>query len=896
MRDPGDSERALHGERALYAEYRRFIEGEPLARALRIAVIVLFVIQTVFIWVDHLFYPELFSLFLPVRLALNAALAVIYFGTATRFPLASAYATAWAGGAMLLTVVHGTGGPASGYYMGLVLLFMGIGVLSPLTTRQAAVLEGSLFAAYAALPWLTGAEIPWQTFGLHLFFLGSAAFGGVMSCMLFDRMRFADFRQRREIEQARDELKSLDREKSRFTANVHHELRTPLTLTLAPLEAMLAGDFGDVSPLQRDTLTTMHTNAQRLLRLINDLLDLAKVEGQQLALTRVPAHAGELIEGLVRGARPLAERKGVTLESVGLAELPTVNVDRSALEKVAVNLIGNALKFTDAGGRVEVRGTPAPDGGVHLVVSDTGIGLPRDQLDRIFDRFAQVDASATRQHEGTGIGLALAHELVSLHGGRIWAESEGPGRGTQLHVTLPFGEPDAEPEEAVLQDEAGATSTLIEIKRNVERSAFENRVADEESFEGSAPEDAPRVLVAEDNADMRKLFAVLLGREYRVRLTRNGREALEAAREEAPELILTDVMMPEMSGIELCRAIKNDPATAGIPLVLVTSKAEREMKVEGLELGADDYVTKPFHPRELLARVRSLVRLRQLQAQVEEHNVLLVHTNQELSDALGELKETSSQLVQAERLAAVGELASGIAHEANNPMNFASNAVRALEAQFEAGGDLDTESVAELFQIAEEGLERTRRLVGDLRDFASPGQAARSDVDVRSGLDSTLRLVAHSLRDEGIALETDLADRVPTLYGDARALNQVFLNLLKNATEALDGRGGTVAVSLRTEAGSIVVRVSDDGPGIAPEAQEHLFEPFYTTKSAGRGTGLGLSISQRIASDHGGSITVESSEGTGTTFTVRLPVPDGTGNGAANGPADGPGQGDAHAA
>jgi signal transduction histidine kinase len=908
----------------LYQEYRRAIEGEPLTRALRVAVIVLFVIQTVFILVDHLFYPELFARFLPVRLGLNAVLAVIYFWTSRTHPLPSAYATVFAGGAMLLSVVHGTGGPASGYYAGLVLLSMGIGVLSPLTAGQAGIASGSLFAVYAALPFITGVPIPWQTFGLNLFFLAAAVFVGVMSCMLFDRMRFADFQQRREIERARDELKSLDREKSRFTANVHHELRTPLTLTLSPLEAMLSGEFGAVSELQRGYLETMHTNAQRLLKLINNLLDLAKIEGQQLRLARRPTQLRDVVVALVRGALPLAERKGVVLEASGFDELPVVNVDREAIDKVVVNLVGNALKFTDRGGRIEVTGEPAAGGGVHLVVADTGVGLPADQLDRIFDRFAQVDASATRRYEGTGIGLSLAKELVDLHGGRIWAESEGVGCGSRLHVTLPVGEADAETQEEVLETASGALALggslramarderlesdlqLVEVRRTVERSEFADEQSDAEAVAAGAPAGAPVVLVAEDNADMRRLLAFLLSREFQVRLASNGREALELVREQAPDLILTDLMMPEMSGTELCREVKADPDTAGIPVVLVTSKAEREMKVEGLELGADDYITKPFHPRELMARVRSLVNLRRLQEALADRNELLERTNENLGAALAELQEASTQLAQSEQLATVGELAAGVAHEVNNPINFAMNALQTLRtyvadirsvADLEAAIDwtdpdrarrqvaglekrrreLDMDETAdalgELVGIVVEGLERTRRLVGDLRDFAAPSQGGRAGVDLRAGLESTLQLMAYAMRQAGARLETELAAGVARVAGDARALNQVFLNLLKNATEALDGTGGVVCVRLGQEGSWVVIEVRDDGPGVPSESRERLFEPFFSTKGAGRGTGLGLSICRRIVSEHGGSIRVDSSHGVGTSFTVRLPVP-----------------------
>jgi signal transduction histidine kinase len=339
--------------------------------------------------------------------------------------------------------------------------------------------------------------------------------------------------------------------------------------------------------------------------------------------------------------------------------------------------------------------------------------------------------------------------------------------------------------------------------------------------------------------------------------------------------------------------------------VLVTSKAERDMKIQGLELGADDYVTKPFHPRELLARVRGLARLRRLQ---EEAAV----RNRQLERALAELRETGVRLVQTERLAAVGELAAGIAHEANNPINFASNALRELARRVadlgafagqlaridwgdpealrasaaglaklreELGIDELAESVAELVGIAGEGLERTQRLVGDLRDFAAPGEAARRPVDLRRGLASTIQLVRPALRQSRIRIELrlDLDPELPPVEGDPRALNQVFLNLLKNAAEALEGRGGNVWVSARREGDAVRVEVRDDGPGIDPAELLLVFEPFHTTKPAGRGTGLGLAISRRIVSEHGGTLEVESSPGAGARFTVRLPLQGGAG-------------------
>jgi signal transduction histidine kinase len=702
----------------------------------------------------------------------------------------------------------------------------------------------------------------------------------------------------------------------------------------------------------------MQANGLRLLKLINNLLDLAKVESEQLSVRRVPLEVARVVGEVVDGARGLAERKGLGLEARVASGLGIVNADPDALEKVLVNLLGNALKFTEEGSvSVELEsasaetwaraaasgtlsgsgtgpreegageGAPGDRPGVHLVVRDTGAGIPHEQLHKVFDRFAQVDGSATRRHEGTGIGLSLVKELVELHGGRVWAESEGLGHGAAMHVVLPVGEPDGEADEEVLLGADGQQSftaaasfkglaaevgvdldaaRLADMERTVERHEGARPEATEIDLSDlpTHPPGTPEVVIAEDNPEMRRLLAMLIGREFRVRPARHGAEALTFVRERAPELVVTDVMMPEMSGTELCDAIKRDPATRGVPVMLVTSKAEREMKIEGLELGAEDYVTKPFHPRELMARVRALVRLRSLQEELAASNDTLARSNADLAQALADLKEAEVQLVQAERLAAVGELSAGVAHEVNNPLNFARNALATLRgtvedvqgfagrlsaldpadpAQLEALArekealrlDDAAADLAELIGIVTEGLDRTAKLVAELRDFAAPARRSRGQVDVAAGLQGTLRLLGHRLREAQAELETDLPRGLPAVDGDAGALNQVFLNLLKNAAEALEGQGGgPLHVAARTEGSWLVVEVRDGGPGMDEATQARLFEPFFTTKEAGRGTGLGLSICQRIVAEHGGRIAVVSAPREGTTFTVRLPAAD----------------------
>ena len=908
-----------------FEAYRREFRGERLPGYARLGAAVAFAINTAFVALDWLSYPEHFELFSGLRVVLNVLFAGVYFFGSEAAPRLSIWSVCLALGGAMLAMIFATGGPESRYFAGLILLFVAMGVLMPLSGWESAGICGAILAPFLLSPWLHGGEVDWAVFRVHAVFLVSAAVESVASCAYLEHMRFKDFRQRMELKEARDHLEGLDKAKSRFTANVHHELRTPLALTLAPIEGMLAGDFGAITDVQRQYLKTAEVNAVRLLKLINNLLDLAKLENQQLELNRRCFAPADVVERLVQGARPLAERKGIELALACSPRLSELYADPDALEKIVVNLVGNALKFTPRGGRIEVLLEPETEqGGMLLRVVDSGAGIPPEQLERVFDRFAQVDTSSTRKHEGTGIGLSLCRELTELHEGRIWAESGGEGCGTTMCVWLPEGTPQASQrgEEEVLETAEGqslsARRSLDALETEMDFDAAPAEEADatpssepdtlyQPSTGERAGEDAPEIVVADDNGDMRDLLDHLLGREFRIRLARNGREALEAVRARAPDLVLTDVMMPEMSGTELCRELKGDEETARIPVILLTSKAERSMKIEGLELGADDYVTKPFHARELQARVRSLVRQRRLQAEVEDRNRRLEAASLRAESALTELKEAQVQLVQHERLVVVGELAAGVAHEANNPLNFAANAMRAFLSSLEdveavaheivglrdgsvddAGPAIDKlkraceerdfdnslESLRELAVIIDEGLSRTGKLVGDLRDFAGRGRSDRETVDLRAGLQSTLQLMSYAFRKAEIEVDVEFRDGAPFVWADARALNQVILNLLKNAMHAMKDRPGTIRVELSGTENEAVLRIQDQGHGIPAELQAKVFEPFRTTKGSGQGTGLGLSISRKILQEHGGSLELVESSDAGTTFELRIPVPD----------------------
>lgn len=392
-----------------------------------------------------------------------------------------------------------------------------------------------------------------------------------------------------------EKLTELDRAKSRLFANVSHEFRTPLTLIMGPLRAVLDGRHGALNPSLREQGELMLRNSQRLLRLINQILDLAKLQAGEVAIDRQPNDLVAFVREVTLAFAPLAERRGIVLVfRTALPEL-VIPFDAGQLEKVLLNLLSNALKFTDVDGRVEVSVNADP-AAAEIAVTDTGVGIRADQLPRIFERFYQGDASSTRPHEGTGIGLALARELVELHGGRIHAESS-PGVGSAFRVHLPR---DAAVEHASAHAPTSPARQLPLVEA-------EERDSGEPAGAADLDEDRTTVLVVDDNRDVRAYVRSILAPSFRVIEAADGISALELARSALPDLIVADVMMPRMDGLELGRALKGDPMTDTIPVVLLTARAAPKDQIAGLETGADAYIVKPFDPGVLEASVANLL-------------------------------------------------------------------------------------------------------------------------------------------------------------------------------------------------------------------------------------------------------------------------------------------------
>lgn len=443
---------------------------------------------------------------------------------------------------------------------------------------------------------------PWYLTGWAYALYGVVACTCLLVISKFERRR-AQARLSRRLEHMElEKLRELDRLKSRFFADISHEFRTPLTLILGPVWQML--DEATTPQLVRP-LRLIRRHAQYLLRLISQLLDLSKLESRKM---RLHATRGNLVHGLEQIVTPfasVAERHGIELvfglsrrtQALGRAE---IYFDSDVLQKILNNLIGNALKFTPSGGGVSVDVQGPQNGFVDIVVADTGVGIPEAELPLVFERFYQVER--TRSREGIGIGLALVKELVDLHHGEIHVESQ-EGKGTTFIIRLRTGKAHLAPDEIVESSAVSALEMHLEPSANLEVEDLEH----EASELVEEPEDETTILIVEDHADVRTFLREHLQRHYRVVEAQNGSEGLGKALAALPDLVLSDVVMPQMNGYELCRALKTNERTCHIPVVLLTAKTMREDKLLGLETGADCYLMKPFDALELLVQVRNLI-------------------------------------------------------------------------------------------------------------------------------------------------------------------------------------------------------------------------------------------------------------------------------------------------
>lgn len=851
---------------------------------LRVGSILTMTLVPVFGVLDWFVMPEHLAFVLTLRAISTAYAFLCFFLTYTRFgtrwssPLSVSLFTLV--GEAISMMIYVDDGYRSPYYAGLMLVVLAAGVVFRWTLLESGVCSSLIYLAYF-VPGLNQYLVLRQnldTFLANNFFLASTIVIVFVAQHFNLQQLWREYRANSElvvmkasVEGACAELRTLDQRKTKFFNNVAHELRTPLTLILATLDGLSSGHASDSPDVRVEQLGTIRVNSQRLLRLITDLLDLGRLEEHFLRLNVKDVALAPLLGDIVEYARPLAARKGIALRLEVEADASEVCADAEKIERVVVNLLANALKFTDPGGQVLVWLRSADDH-VLIDVRDNGKGISKQAQRWIFERFRQADDEVARRYGGTGIGLALAKELVELHGGHISLESE-EGIGSTFTVHLRRGRDHFAPGTV---ERCAADARILHCSICKEPQVWNCHLEERRCYRFislsdatervvQAPEARPtpagaRVLVVEDNLEVQRLLSGQLSDAYSITLVASAERGLDLARAEHPDVIVTDCMMPGMDGVTMLRELRANPATADIPVVMLSANNLESNRTAARDAGADVYLSKPFSAQELRSVVGQLLRRRVQQVGV----------------------------VFREQVKSLEVISAGFAHEIHNPLSYLSNAVHVIQQKLDEIQSVASrqeltvdelrssvlsihERTSRMVAVALTGVKRIQAVVTLVRGYARAGSPRDA---VALSLDELVHEVSRLvMTPDGreVQIISDLATNGIRVRGVPGELEQVIRNLLQNALEAV-GSGGHVWLRTHCDGPWAILEVRDDGPGMPGDVLSRIFTPFFTTKAPGRGMGLGLAISHRLVTNIGGDISVESFVNHGTTFRVHLPI------------------------
>lgn len=690
-----------------------------------------------------------------------------------------------------------------------------------------------------------------------------------------------------QLENLYNRVRDLDRRKSEFFVNVSHELRTPLTLILSCALEMM-GAAGGLFDEQRKAVDVLQRNAQSLLARINELLAMAKQEAGGTAIEYERTDLARLMRAAADSFSILAEQKGVALRVETPPSLD-VYVDHEKMERVVGNLLSNAFKFGSSGGNIVCRLYTAEQSAV-IEVEDNGPGVPAEYRDAVFDRFRQVSAEGGQPPAGTGLGLSIVKDLVESHGGAVTV-SEAPGGGALFRVRLPLELP------------AGVLGVPQPSADPVETTAVAPAATEETGLGGKAAMPAAlagaKVLVAEDHADMRWFIEQTLSPACHVVTAGGGREALARMHEASPDIVITDLMMPDGDGEELIRQVRARREFDAIPILVLTAKPDDALRLRLLRSGAQDYLIKPFSTRELLVRAANLVSAKKLRdllstevSSQEKDVVALVREvldgREQLQRALEELNQRKDELAVyageleqrvRQRTAELNDkneqletFAYTVAHDLRAPLRAMKGFAQALVEDFEGrlGGRAER-YVGEIVTAA----DRMNALIEDLLGYSS---LDRADIQIevtplRFAVEEALTELAPEIKQRGAEIHLDVPDDLPAVAAHPGTLVQVLANLINNAVKFVAPGVRPVVHIGGVDAGDNVrISVRDNGIGIAPEYHDRIFGVFERLHGPRTypGTGIGLAIVARGIARMDGRLGVESQSGTGSEFWFEL--------------------------
>jgi signal transduction histidine kinase len=687
----------------------------------------------------------------------------------------------------------------------------------------------------------------------------------------------------RELDAAVARAKDLE---SQLFASVSHELRTPLALILGPAERLLAGP--DLRDDQRADLEVVARNARTLLKHVGDLLHVARSEAGKLSASYSEVDLAELCRNTGAHFDGFAKDRKVAYTIVAASPI-AAEVDAAKLQRVLLNLLANAFKFTPKGGRVRVAALELTGNRVAVEVADSGPGVPEAERQAVFERFHQREGGSTRRFGGTGLGLAIVKDLVALMGGAVTL-GQAPEGGALLRVEMPSLAP---PGAVVSSTEDSAVMMRSMVHEALDRLRSPSDPPSPALADTGLPSspsvppsfERPLVLVVEDNPDMNRFVAAALAPELRVVSAFDGEQGLAEALRLRPDLIVSDVMMPGLSGDALLAALRARPELDGTPVVVLTAKTDDVLRARLLREGAQDYLNKPFFAEELRARARNLVSMKRAREILQRD---LSTRTRDLEALAGEVAQRRRELTTALESARVArdhaDRASSmktsflrmVSHELRTPLtSLKLNLERLTRTAPAAPQDEMIRKIAasagRLHELIESLLEYARIEGGRLR-------VEEADVDAETLCADVIEELSPQAEQKGIALRLARAARaVPPLRSDPRLLRLVVVNLVGNAVKFT--HDGAVDVVVSHERGAHCIRVRDSGPGIPAQDHDRIFEPFEQMEPLPhkhtRGVGLGLSIVKEMVEALSGRIELRSAPGQGSTFTVVLPPREG---------------------
>jgi signal transduction histidine kinase len=725
-----------------------------------------------------------------------------------------------------------------------------------------------------------------------------------------------------ELETLYEKLKEIDELKTQFFANVSHELRTPLALILGPTQKLLESDA--LTSQQRHDLEVINSNARILLKQVNDLLDISKLEANKMSMRYAEVDLAPMVRLNAANFNVLAQEQKIAF-AVETPQSCLAQVDPEKIQRVVLNLLSNAFKFTPPGGRVRcvvsamTRGAedndvcPTPHS-VMITVEDSGAGVPLELREVIFERFRQAEDSSTRRFGGTGLGLAIVKDFVELHGGTI-AVGDAPEGGASFRVELPIVAPKDMAVSTLTTESIGNVEEIVSPMLARLRQDQLPPVRETTDTRQDTDDKRPLVLVVEDNPQMNLFIVEALSGEYRVATAFNGQEGLDLAMQLLPDLILSDMMMPRMNGDKLLREVRNRHQLNGIPFVVLTAKADDALRVKLLQGGAQDYLMKPFSLEEMRSRIGNLIAMKRtrdlLQQELDSQSQDLALLASELAFNKRELEIIAREAQQANQMK--DEFLAVLSHELRTPINAILGWAQLLRTR-----QLDEAIRAKALETIERNAKMQTQMIEDLLDVSriirGQLQLKLASVNLKSVIDVALDAVRPAAAAKAIELESCLDSSVGAIAGDSDRIQQIIWNLLSNAIKFTPA-GGRVEVkleklqiedvrlqilaqnpnsnlpseisnpksnksqisNLKSAISYAQIQVSDNGIGINPNFLPYVFDRFRQADSsytrAHGGLGLGLAIVRHLVELHGGTVSVCSpGEGQGATFIVKLPI------------------------